>query len=87
MGLCVRKTVDSKYEPIDEQLLELKKDSFHCFERIVFRSAEFFSSADLFLSNFNYGYKLYRSKLQIADLLSGIDLAQCSPSARMKELC
>jgi hypothetical protein len=87
VGLCVRKIVDTKYETIDEQILEIKKDSFNNYERVVFLASEFFSSVDLYLCNFNYGYKYYRSKMQITNLVAGCDLSLHSPAAKMREKC
>jgi hypothetical protein len=87
-GLCVRKLVDFRYETIDEQLMEIKReDSLNHYERVFFRASEFYSSVDLYLATFNYGYKYYRSKQQIADLLSGVDLSLHTPAGRMKEKC
>lgn len=87
-GLCVRKIVDYRFETIDEQLLEIKRgDSLNHYQRIFFRASEFYSSVDLYLATFNYGYKYYRNKLQIADLLAGVDLSSCSSAAKMKEKC
>lgn len=87
-GLCVRKMVDYSFETIDEQVMEIKReDSLNHYQRIFFRASEFYSSVDLYLATFNYGYKYYRNKLQIADLLEGVDLSSCSPPAKMKEKC
>lgn len=83
-GLCVRRSPEAKLEAIDEQLLEMRREGFHAYERVLFRSSEFFSSVDLHLCTFNYGYKYYRSKLQLSSLLAHADLARTAPALRLR---
>jgi hypothetical protein len=39
------------------------------------------------MCNFNYGYKYYRNKLQISNLIGSSDLYLHNPLAKMKEKC
>lgn len=85
-GLCVRKVLETKYEVINEQELELKRESIDICERIYFRASEFYSSIDIYLFTFNYGFKAYRSKLQISNHFS-CDLHCHSATLKMREKC
>ena len=38
-GLCVRKILETKYEVINEQELELKRESMDVYERVYFRAS------------------------------------------------
>jgi hypothetical protein len=85
MGMCVRKMYDTKYEVINEQELEIKQSSFSSYERVYFRASEFYSSVDLYLCNFNYGHKVYRSKMQISNFFANTDLYLHNAVAKMRE--
>lgn len=85
-GLCVRRILETKYEVINEQELELKRESIDIYERIYFRASEFYSSIDISLFTFNYGFKTYRSKLQISNHFN-CDLHTHSATLKMREKC
>jgi hypothetical protein len=77
---CVKKQTEVRYETIDTQVLEIKKGNINRFEKVTFRASEFFSSIDFYLSTFNYGFKLYRSKMQLSHLLAASDLTKTKPT-------
>lgn len=84
MGLCVRKNIETKYEVIDEELIQLRKGEINSYERVYFRASEFYSSVDFCIKTFQYGYKSYRNKMQIANFLEG-GVSQQSLKSKMKE--
>jgi hypothetical protein len=73
-----------KYETIDTQTFKFKNRIITVHDKIVFRSSEFFSSVDLFITTFNYGYKYFTNKLQMSNLLLGADLSKSKPTEIFK---
>ncbi len=84
MGLCVRKNIETKYEIIDEELIQLRKGDINSYQRVYFRASEFYSSVDFYIKTFEYGYKSYRNKMQISNFLEG-GLTQQNAKSKMKE--
>lgn len=84
MGLCMRKNIETKYQVIDEDTIELRKGDIKSYERVYFRASEFFSSVDFYIKTFQYGYKSYRNKMQIANFFEG-EVTQQTMKSKMKE--
>jgi len=76
--------MDIKYETIDTQIFRFENRIITIYDKIIFRASEFFSSIDLYITTFNYGYKYYISKSQISDNLSGADLSKNKPAEILK---